>query len=233
MPIIASRESEHEFENPPEDTYIAVCYRVIDLGTQQVEWNGESKRQHKIIIGWELNAPMADGRPFTINKRYTLSLHEKATLCQHLEAWRGRAFTEAEAKGFDIGNVIGIPCMMQIVHNDVKGKTYANINAIMKYKGDVPALVNEKMYFSLDEFEPDKYARLSKNIRETIAESPEYIEIMKKTSGKKEPLPQDLDAPPVNHPINDEIPFIWALTGMSSLGMLAMKLLDSVPYIYA
>lgn len=206
MPIIATRESDHEYENAPADTYIGVCYRIIDLGTQQIEWQGEVKRQHKVMISWELNAAMSDGQPFTMHKRYTLSLHEKAQLCKDLEAWRGRPFTEDEAKGFDIGTVLGAPCMMQIVHTSKNGKTYANINALMKFKGDAPNLVNEKMYFSLNEFDEAKYASLSNGLRETIAKSPEYAEATNKRPSKTEPVIDD-DLPPSGHPINDEIPF--------------------------
>jgi hypothetical protein len=205
MPIIASREPDHEFELPPADTYIATCYRVIDLGTQQIEWAGETKRQHKVMIGWELNVPMSDGRPFSIHQRYTLSLHEKAALCKHLEAWRGKAFTDEEAKGFDIGNVLGHACQMQIVHRTEKGKTYANINAIMKYKGETPHLINDKIYFDLSNFDEAIYNKLSKGLRETIAKSPEYLEVMKKMNVRTEPV-ADADAPPTDR-FNDEIPF--------------------------
>ena len=40
--------------------------------------------------------------PMTINKSYTVSLHDKASLRKDLAAWRGKDFSDEEAKGFDV-----------------------------------------------------------------------------------------------------------------------------------
>ena len=67
------------FEPPPAGTHRAICYRVIDLGTQQSEYQGQTKHQRKIMLSWELvdERMPASGdypeRPFTIHQRYTLS----------------------------------------------------------------------------------------------------------------------------------------------------------------
>lgn len=97
--------SDAEFELAPAGTHIAVCYRVIDLGTQETTFKGEVKHQHKILISWEIpDEKMKDGRPFTIGKRYTWSMSEKANLRNDLESWRGK-FTAADfgPNGFKIG----------------------------------------------------------------------------------------------------------------------------------
>jgi len=65
-----------------------VCFRVADLGTQSSVFGS---KQQILISWWELpDEPMADGRPFTISRRYTLSSSRKSTLREHLEAWFGR-----------------------------------------------------------------------------------------------------------------------------------------------
>jgi hypothetical protein len=46
-----------------------------------------------------------------ISKEFTLSMHEKSTLRQFLESWRGKAFTEKEALSFDVTALIGKPCL--------------------------------------------------------------------------------------------------------------------------
>ena len=75
----------------PAGNHLAVCFSVVDLGTQEIEYQGEIKRQHKIRISWELvDELMEDGRPFVVSQKYTLSSFEKATLMQHLNSWRGR-----------------------------------------------------------------------------------------------------------------------------------------------
>lgn len=201
MAIIASKNGESDFELVPADSYAAVCYRVLDLGTQQTEFDGVIKHARKIMVSWELDCKMADGRPFSIHKRYTLSLHDKATLRHDLEAWRGRPFTIEEEEGFDVAKLIGAPCLMQVIHNAKGGKTYANISSIMKLpKGmTAPVLVNETINFSLDDFDADIFSKLSESLRSTISKSPEYIEAIKPADTQVQAAPAAL--------LDDGIPF--------------------------
>ena len=62
-----------DFKDPPEGTHPARCYRVIDLGTQEVDFQGQIKHQRKVLVSWELQCEerMDDGRPFSIGKKYT------------------------------------------------------------------------------------------------------------------------------------------------------------------
>jgi hypothetical protein len=112
----------------PEGVHAAVCVDVADKGMVETEWGSK----HKCRIVWEIAAPMDDGRPFTIGKTYTVSLHEKSSLYKDLKGWRGRAFTADELRGFDLENVVGKPCQLVVAHNDVDGTTYANVQAILK-----------------------------------------------------------------------------------------------------
>ncbi len=194
MSLTLPQESGGDFELAPADTHTATCYRVIDLGTQQIEFNGETKHQHKIMISWELDAKMEDGKPFSIHKRYTFSSHEKATLRQDLESWRGAAFTAEDFGKFKLPNLLGKACLMGIIHTTKNGKTYANISSIMKLpKGmPIPPLVNEMVDFDLSEFDSAIYAKLSKGLQETIAKSPEYAQVM----GKLKPASRDDEPDP-------------------------------------
>jgi hypothetical protein len=200
MSLVMPKETASEFELAPADTLAAVCYRIIDLGTQEIDWQGAKKHQHKIMISWELDAKMADGRPFSIHQRYTLSSSEKARLRKDLEAWRGVAFTDEDFGKFDLGKLIGVPCLIQVIHNSSGGKTYANISSLMRLpKGmTAPALVNESIYFSLNPFRKDLYEKLSDNLKETIAKSPEYQEAVKKA------VPANNNQPTYDE---DDIPF--------------------------
>lgn len=172
-----------DFTPPPAGTHIAICHRVIDLGTQVVEWQGKKKHQRKIMLSWEIpEEKMEDGRPFTVSKRYTLSSSDKSTLRHHLEAWRGKKFTDADfgPGGFDIKNVLKAPCVLGIVHQEKDGKTYANISALGKLpKGTIaPEPSNAALYFSLDEPNWEIYQALSDGLKQTIAASPEYQRLM-------------------------------------------------------
>jgi hypothetical protein len=177
------RPTDGDFTPVPAGSFPAICYRVIDLGTQTSSFNGDEKEQHKVMLSFELkddDCVMPDKRPMTIHQRYTWSMHEKATLRKHLEAWRAKAFTDADFgdNGFDIRNLLGVPCLLSIVHNTKGDRTYSNISSIAKLpKGmNVGALHNDKVFLSLEdeEFDRNMFAKLPDGIRSTIMDSPEY-----------------------------------------------------------
>lgn len=116
------------FTPAPEGVHNAVCVDVVDLGVVDGMWGA----QPKIRLAWELEETMPDGRRFIASKRYTPSLHEKATLAKDLKSWRGRPFTAEELAGFELDNVIGAPCKLVIQHDERDGNTYANVVTVMK-----------------------------------------------------------------------------------------------------
>lgn len=171
-----------DFTPPPAGTHLAICYRFIDLGTQAGEYQGKPTSLRKVMLSWELpNELMDDNRPFTISKRYTWSMHEKANLRHDLESWRGRSFEESDfgEGGFNVKKLLGAPCMLNVTHSDKNGKTYANIASVGKLmKGlTVPELQNTQVFFSLEDFNKDLFEALSDGLRELIAKSPEYAEV--------------------------------------------------------
>ena len=176
--FIMAKEPEVTFTNAPEGVHVARCYRVIALGTQP---NPMGDPRPKIMISWELpNALQDTGEPYVISEFYTLSLYEKANLRKHLEAWRGRAFTVEELAGFEVGNILGVPCQLQILHETkTEGKTYANIKSLMAVPAGlhVPELSNELIYFSLhpDHFSLETFKKLSEGLQAKIQQSPEWV----------------------------------------------------------
>jgi len=125
MSLIAKGTS---FTPPPEGVWPAVCVDVVDLGMVQSTFGTKPKCR----IAWEIAEKMPDGRPFIATKQYTVSLHEKATLHKDLKAWRGKAFTADEMKGFDIEAVLGAPCQLVITHEEKEGLVYGNVTAILR-----------------------------------------------------------------------------------------------------
>jgi hypothetical protein len=170
-----------DFTPPPAGVFPAICYRFVDLGTQTTNWEGQVKRQHKIMLSWEItdtDERMEDGKPWTISQRYTWSMSDKANLRKTLESWRGKPFEEADfgPGGFDTKNLVGAPCLLSIIHATKEGKTYANISSVTKLpKGMLGgALVNEAAYFSLEDFDAELFAKFSDSLQDTIKASPEY-----------------------------------------------------------
>lgn len=197
-----------DFTPPPAGTFLAVSYRLIDLGTQPVVWEGKTKYQRKVMFSWELpEEKMDDGQPFSIHQRYTFSSSDKSRLRHDLESWRGVPFKDSDfgPNGFDIKNTLGKGCMLGIVHNVKGDRTYANITAVMKMpKGmAAPAPVNPIVYLSLerDRFNREVFDALSDGLRAVIAKSPEYMEL---TTGRHS---GDAVPPPSDDDMNDSIPF--------------------------
>jgi hypothetical protein len=154
MAITASNNGGTTYEPVSEGAFIAICYSIVDLGDQYSEKFGNTSR--KVLLTWELPDETieieGEIKPRAISKEYTLSLNEKANLKKDLEAWRGKKFTEEELKGFDLENVLGKACQLQIVHSTKENKTYANIAAIMGLpKGVKPgAPKNQTVYFDIE-----------------------------------------------------------------------------------
>jgi hypothetical protein len=170
-----------DFTPAPAGTHIAMCVRVIDLGTQTVDWQGTSKLQRKIMIVWELPAEVMDnGKPYLHSQRYTFSSNEKSTLRKHLEGWRGKKFSDAELSTFDLKSVLGKACSLIVSHSARGDKIYANTDGIGPLPKGVPAPepVNPITYFSLeaDRFDVDVFNSLSAGIKTVIMRSPEYAE---------------------------------------------------------
>ena len=153
MPIIAKNKGDG-FDPISEGVHVATCYSVVDLGMQYSEKFAKSSR--KILITFEIPDEIItiEGKdlPRASSKEYTLSLSEKSTLRKDLQAWRGKAFTEQELEGFDLVNLIGKGCQVQIIHKQKTSGTYSEIASIMGLpKGvKVGETVNEHIYFDLE-----------------------------------------------------------------------------------
>lgn len=133
MAIIAkSSGGGKDFIPAPGGTHSAVCVDVVDMGLLEVNFGGKKKSQHKVRIVWQISETMADNKPYICQKRYTLSLHEKAVLRKDLESWRGRAFSADELEGFDLEVLIGITCLLNVLQVKKDGETYSNVVSIMR-----------------------------------------------------------------------------------------------------
>ena len=145
-------DNESKYPEVPTGVHKARCVKVIDLGTQENNYEGETTWKHQCMIIWEVPLEKNNnGEPLTISKFYTLSLHEKATLGKDLSSWRGRPFTELEKKGFDVSNLLGVPCYLNVMMNK-KGKP--KVEAIMPLPKH--ETIDDQYYDSLL-FRIDKY----------------------------------------------------------------------------
>lgn len=196
--MIVSDAGGTTFEQPPAGAHIARCIRIIDIGTQKGEYQGQPTFKHQFIMSWELSNELmtsgdSTGKPFTVSKFYTASLNEKAALRKDLASWRTRDFTEEELKGFDVQSVLGKACMLSITLNE-KGK--AKVSAVMALpKGtQVPEQVNKTVIFSINKFDEEVFNGLSDGIKKLIMPSPEFQAMRKPATPKDDgnyPDPSD------------------------------------------
>jgi len=201
MAIIAKSSGEGQSFTPaPTGVHQAVCVDVVDLGVLDVSWQGQTKRQHKVNLAWQLNEDRDDGKPYLIFKRYTLSLHEKAALRKDLESWRGRKFTREEEMGFDIETVIGANCLLNVTHNQVGDRTYANVSSVNPLMKGMPVL---KARDFVRKFERDATATAEAHANgSAVAMAAAYA------AAAKQAEEYEAQAPPIT---DDDIPFAWLL----------------------
>ena len=181
MSLIVSENETPKFEPIAEGTHLAVCNMLVDLGMQYSEKYGKSNR--KVLIGWEIPDEVieVDGEKHgrSISKRYTASLNEKSSLRKDLASWRGRDFTAEELSAFDLQNIVGTSCLINVIHKEgTNGKIYANIGGIMKLpKGMPKAMPSEPaIVFDLDNDPLDSIDNLPDWISEEIKRSSTYEE---------------------------------------------------------
>ena len=155
MSIIAKNDGG-SYRVHPEGQYPAVCCDVVDLGMVKVEFGGKTKQQHKIRVVFQTDERDPDTRKrLQTSQRFTLSMHEKANLRKFLESWRGRAYTEDEAKaGVDVELMVGVHALLQVTHTTKNGKTYDNITSIMRLPKGMPKLEIQD-YVRVKDREPD------------------------------------------------------------------------------
>jgi hypothetical protein len=186
--IQVSAQPQTQRQLPPAGTHPARCYSIVDLGTHiKPGYQGApDKPKHEVRFSWELPTELAvfdeekGEQPFTVHATYTLSLGEKANLRKVLEAWRNKPFTDEELEAFDLGKVLGQPCLLSINHEKGKGdksdRTYANIKAVTTLpKGMAcPPQVNLSAEYSIAHHDDAVFDALPDWLKEIITTSEEW-----------------------------------------------------------
>jgi len=151
MGLMASSSGGGEYEQVPPGTHRAVCYKIVDGGTLMEGFQGEPERpRHCVFLFWELpEVRTGNDRPMSIFKQYTLSLNENSGLHKDLKSWRGKSFTPEELKGFDLQNVLGVSCDIEVEHNQ---NGNAKVVSIFKPDGGAKKVAthNDQVAFDID-----------------------------------------------------------------------------------
>lgn len=130
---LVAKETMERIPPLDEGIYEAVCSGLIDLGRQYSEQYNKSNDQVRLV--WDvLGETVKYGdkeSPRQVFSDLTVSLDEKSNLRKLLQSWRGKSFTPDELKGFNLCNVLGVGCQVQIIHKSNDRGTYARVNTVI------------------------------------------------------------------------------------------------------
>lgn len=198
----------NDFVPVPAGLHRAICIAYIDLGTQEgqkyMEPN-ETVLRPKVAIVWETPDERIDIdgelKPQNITKFYTKSISQKANLAADLESWRGKAFTEEERKGFDLDNILGVPCQINVVHEFKNGKARAKLANVLPLSKGMPKPTPSIKPWRYDIFEDGMNfpPQLSEGFKKIIMRSQEIL-------NPRQPIDPGV-GPEEEIPTGDEIPF--------------------------
>lgn len=191
-----------DFDPVPEGSHLAVCDMFVDLGLQDTNFG----TKHKIYLRWQIPSLRMkwekDGEehegPMAIGSKFTLSLHEKATLRQILQSWRGKAFTPEELKKFDVTTILGKPCLITVTHAPKDGGgVYANVGAVAKLPPGIPTptLEGEPLLYDADNLQTFDKLR------------PWLQELVKGQRRENDPPEQRGEPQPAYADLDDDVPF--------------------------
>ena len=177
-----------DFSPIPAGIHHAVCYAVIDLGTQPSQMFAPSR---KVLLIWELPHERGDFKnkdtghvenlPRAISKEYTLSTGPKSNLRRDLESWRGKPFTPQEAEEFEVGVLVEKNCQLNVSHKPSRdgSKIYANVISVVPLgKGQTKlGTENPPLVWDLPKEGPITFPpQMPEWIQNKIKASEEYIE---------------------------------------------------------
>jgi len=195
MGLTARKPDSEDIEPIEAGVHQAICIRYYDLGTCYMEMFDKSAR--KVMIMWEIPdcRITIDNKdlPRALSKEYTLSLHKKANLRIDLESWMGRIFTEKELEGFNLDNVLGINCMLNLIHKTNDRGTFANVASVMPLmKGmEKRKPENPLISFSFDDPEIEIPKGTPQWIEDKIKSSEEWAFINREVGQESKKPPQD------------------------------------------
>ncbi len=132
------------YELPPADKVAGVLVAIIDLGTQHMEYQGESTDAPQVFFVWELTGhPMtAIARNHLVGFRYRVSLHKKAGLRKLVEDLWSKDLEDS--REYDMVKeifrpMLGKSFLVDLEHKkSAAGNDYARIKGVGKLPSAMP-----------------------------------------------------------------------------------------------
>ena len=197
---------------PDVGMHNVICCQLVDFGTHDKEWDGKiDGKVNKVNFGFEfvdVDRESENGTYHPIwGAQFTNSLGKKTALRPILEGWRGKPFTEEEAKDFDLSKLLGMSCIL-VIQPNLKGnpKIQAIAKAPANFEGN-----RDLREFWVEEgcFDSELPEWLPEWMQEEILSCYDHTEgfDFATTHGADEVKETPLDEPEEEELDNDPIPF--------------------------
>lgn len=166
-------------------TYPGRFYQAIELGLQkQHPYKGQEKQpRDEVLLAYEFSDEFLldeDGNEDTTKPR-VLSERVGIVGLDNDRAKLTKRYSALDPDDKQDGNLlalIGTPCMITVVNNENKGKTYNNVGAItpMREKDakKLPDLVNPPRIFSLDDPDVEEFNSIPEWIQKIIKDAEDF-----------------------------------------------------------
>jgi hypothetical protein len=176
-------------------------FSLVDLGTQETNWDGEKKYTPKVRLTFELPDQTDEyevvengkttkvQKPMVVSIEQTRSLGEKASLRKLLEQWRGQTFTSKELQAFSLKNLLGKPAMLTLIHKtSQQGRQYCAIAGASKLPKGMKApanTTNAQMYYEIEQGEGGQFSEMPEWLQDKIRASKEFATAAGKSTATK------------------------------------------------
>jgi hypothetical protein len=166
-----------DYERVDAGVYPARCIQVVELGTHDNTYQGETKKRKELMIVWEISGElMQDGRPFVVSWRGTNTLNEKGQLYKMLISWRGAPFTDSQLQKFELKNILDACCMINISKETSKaGKIFNKVITVMPLPKGMKCdeRQNPLVDFGITDINNDEFTKLWPWVQRIVLESDE------------------------------------------------------------
>lgn len=179
MSLIAKKKTASQVAPMEAGTYIAICVGIVDIGEQKSDLY--NTYAHQVVFIWEIPSARieveGEDKPRWLSEFYRVSLNEKANLAKMLTSWRGKAFTEDEADGFDLSEMLGKACQLQVLlaarNDEAACNRIAGVFGLPK-GFESPAAESPLLLYSIEDGENETFKALPEWIRGKITKSTEW-----------------------------------------------------------
>ena len=199
--IVLSENTRPKRDPLPAGPHLGVCYAIVDLGTKDDTYQGETRKRHKVNICFQFpdHTIEIEGKlvPVAKSKTYTLSFGDKSALRRELNNWRGRPFTPEELSGFSLRNILGKAGLVNIAHTDSGGDKIVGVMPLMK--GQTAPQLEEEPYIWSTGSPGENWDRVPNWCKDEIKQSDEWATIeqfVPTMEGKAAPAPAGEEAMP-------------------------------------